>query len=246
MKTKITGLTRILQFRMIPLDKSVEQNYSAGFPAKRAEGQALCATGPTGCIPPEGRPLYGRKTSTEVFRLILQSALVLFSAAPLAAQRQKNAAADSKLLNYIRGNTADPACGVCLNSARGYFENITRKNMLRLTDGMVKVQGGEYKIGSEKGKGEPDEMPRHSVWLDPFYMFYSGDSIFNSKTISLVYSGIPGVFRGIPGSSGDSIFNSKTISLFPAIAAYQFPKNNRIPLIIRLSLAGFYIKTSRC
>jgi len=62
-------LARILQFRMIPIYKSVEQNYSTGFPAKRAEGQALCATGPTGCIPPEGRPLYGRKTSTEVFRL---------------------------------------------------------------------------------------------------------------------------------------------------------------------------------
>ena len=48
----------------------MKQNYPAGFPAKRAEGQALCATSPTGCIPPEGHPLYGRKTSTEVFRLM--------------------------------------------------------------------------------------------------------------------------------------------------------------------------------
>ncbi len=107
---------------------------------------------------------------TKMTGLILQSALVLLSAAPLAAQRQKNAAADSKLLNYMRGNNADPSCGVCLNSAHGYFENIARENMIRLTDGMVKIQGGEYKIGSEKGKGELDEQPRHSVWLDPFYM----------------------------------------------------------------------------
>ena len=68
---KTTSLARILQFRMISIKESGEQNYSAVFPAKRAEGQALCATGPTGCIPPEGRPLYGRKTSTEVFRLIM-------------------------------------------------------------------------------------------------------------------------------------------------------------------------------
>ena len=43
----------------------------AGFPAKRAEGPALCAPGPTRCMPPEGRPLCGWKVAAATFRLIM-------------------------------------------------------------------------------------------------------------------------------------------------------------------------------
>ncbi|MBT7273204.1 MAG: hypothetical protein HN885_09450, partial [Nitrospina sp.] len=34
---------------------------------------------------------------------------------------------------------------------------------------MVLIPSGEYLMGSEKGKGRPDEYPRHKVFLDTFY-----------------------------------------------------------------------------
>ncbi|MDO8803629.1 MAG: SUMF1/EgtB/PvdO family nonheme iron enzyme [Elusimicrobiota bacterium] len=96
--------------------------------------------------------------------------LVLFSAAPLAAQRQTQSAAESELLRYIRGESADPACGVCLSTARRHLEDSAREKLSKRAAGMAKVPAGEYKIGAEKGKGEPDELPRHAVRLDAFYL----------------------------------------------------------------------------
>lgn len=107
---------------------------------------------------------------TTISGLILHTALALFSAAPLAAQRQDQAAAQSELLKYMRSGGADPACGACLSAANRHFEDITLKKLLKKAAGMVKVPAGEYKIGAEKGRGQQDEMPRHAVWLDAFYL----------------------------------------------------------------------------
>jgi len=107
---------------------------------------------------------------TTMSGLVLYSALILFSPAPLAAQRQARSSGDSELLDYIGSESANPACGVCLNAARGHLEKVAREKILKMTAGMAKIQAGEYMIGAEKGRGEPDELPRHTVWLDAFYM----------------------------------------------------------------------------
>ena len=36
--------------------------------------------------------------------------------------------------------------------------------------GMILIPYGEYFMGSEEGKGRPDEYPRHKVYLDTFYI----------------------------------------------------------------------------
>ena len=105
--------------------------------------------------------------------LLLCFFLALFSPAaeaPLRAQFPGRDIARSELLKYIQGESADPACGVCLKAANSHFEDIARKKILKLTAGMAKVPAGDYKIGSEKGRGEPNEQPRHPVLLDAFYL----------------------------------------------------------------------------
>ena len=107
---------------------------------------------------------------TALSGLLLLSTLFVFSAAPLAAQRQPQSAAESELLKYMRGESADPSCGVCLSAARRHLENAAQEKILKKAAGMAKVPAGEYKIGAEKGRGEPDELPRHTVRLDAFYL----------------------------------------------------------------------------
>ncbi|HAT71839.1 MAG TPA: hypothetical protein DCS63_03390 [Elusimicrobia bacterium] len=102
--------------------------------------------------------------------LVLRSALVLFLAAPLAAQRLSPAAAESELLNYMRGDGADPACGVCINSARRHLEDAAREKLLKKTAGMALVPGGKRRLGSPEGVGDPDERPAADIILPPFYM----------------------------------------------------------------------------
>lgn len=102
--------------------------------------------------------------------IITQQVLLLLLAAPLAAQRQTQSAADSELLRYVHSENADPSCGACLNAARSYSEGVAREKLLKMTAGMAKVPAGEYKIGAIKGTGEPDELPRHTVLLDAFYL----------------------------------------------------------------------------
>lgn len=88
--------------------------------------------------------------------------------APAAAQRAPGG--DTELLRYIRSDKADPSCGACLKSAGEYFSRKRAAELSSKTVGMVRVPQGEYKIGSEPGKGEPDEFPRHAVYLDAFYI----------------------------------------------------------------------------
>lgn len=87
--------------------------------------------------------------------LILQFSLVLFLAAPLAAQRSTPAGRESELLKYITGDKADPACGVCLNSARGHFESLAREKLLKKTAGMALIPGAKHRLGSPAGLGDP-------------------------------------------------------------------------------------------
>lgn len=74
------------------------------------------------------------------------------------------------LLDYIGSGKAVPACGVCLDGARQYAEERKDAALKELTRGMALIRGGDYMIGAQKGKGEPDELPRHKVWLDAFYI----------------------------------------------------------------------------
>ncbi|MDD5209490.1 MAG: SUMF1/EgtB/PvdO family nonheme iron enzyme [Elusimicrobiales bacterium] len=94
--------------------------------------------------------------------------LLLTGAADCFAQRASRG--DSELISYIRSGTADPACGVCLGSATKYFKERHAGELAKKTAGMALVPAGEYRIGAEKGKGEPDELPMHAVSLDAFYM----------------------------------------------------------------------------
>ena len=98
------------------------------------------------------------------------SAVPFACPAPLSAQVSARDGAKSELLNYIQSEGANPACGVCLNAARAHLESITKEKLLKKTAGMAKVAAGDYKIGAEKGRGEPDELPRHIVSLDAFYL----------------------------------------------------------------------------
>ena len=107
---------------------------------------------------------------TTLSGLLLLSTLAVFSADPLAAQRRPQSSAESELLKYMRGESADPSCVVCLNAARRHLENAAQEKILKKAAGMAKVPAGEYKIGAEKGRGEPDELPRHTVRLDAFYL----------------------------------------------------------------------------
>ena len=102
--------------------------------------------------------------------LLLRSGLVLLCSAPLAAQRATRSAADSELLNYIRADNSDPACGVCLNAARKHKEDAAREKPPRIPAGMASVPGGVYRLGSPEGTGDPDEKPAADIKLSSFYI----------------------------------------------------------------------------
>ncbi len=88
---------------------------------------------------------------------------------PLAAQGGTRAA-DSELLNYIRSNSADPSCGVCLNSAHKQTAKAEPAIQPEKYPGMALVPGGAYRLGSPAGTGDPDELPAADIKLAAFYM----------------------------------------------------------------------------
>ncbi len=112
--------------------------------------------------------------------LLMRTALVLFSCVPLAAQNAPRSSRDSELLKYIRGGSADPSCGVCLNSARKYTTSSAQTEPERAKPseakpaekypGMELVPGGVHRLGSPAGTGDPDEKPAADIKLAPFYM----------------------------------------------------------------------------
>ncbi len=61
--------------------------------------------------------------------ILLQAAFGLLTSLPLGAQSGPLSSDESELLNYIRGENADFACGVCLNAARLHAESASRKEV---------------------------------------------------------------------------------------------------------------------
>jgi formylglycine-generating enzyme required for sulfatase activity len=94
--------------------------------------------------------------------------LLLLLAAPLRAQYIGNGG--SELLNYIRSETADPACGVCLNAARKHVAEREKAELAKKTTGMSMIPAGKYLLGSPEGVGDPDEAPAAEILLDGFYL----------------------------------------------------------------------------
>lgn len=73
-------------------------------------------------------------------------------------------------LVYINSKDADPACGVCLDAGRKYFEEKRLKALEAATSGMALVPDGNYRIGSPDNMGDPDEHPSHTVKLGRYYI----------------------------------------------------------------------------
>ncbi len=108
---------------------------------------------------------------TTPIRLILffSSAAILLPS-PAHSQRRAGAATDTELLEYMRGSGADPACGVCLNSANKSAENAIREKLLKKAAGMALVPADTRRLGSPEGVGDPDEKPAAPITLDAFYI----------------------------------------------------------------------------
>ncbi len=62
-----------------------EQNYSAGFPAQRAEGPALCAPGSKGCVPPAWAPAMRAESCNCNFQAKCTAVLIFFACLPAGA-----------------------------------------------------------------------------------------------------------------------------------------------------------------
>ncbi len=116
------------------------------------------------------------------------AALVLATAAPLAAQTAREKAG-SELLNYIYGESADPACGVCLNAAKAHFEAKRGEELAKKTRGMALVPAGPYLLGSPEGEGDPDERPAAEIYLDAFYLDKTEVTLDEYMRFSKVTSG---------------------------------------------------------
>jgi formylglycine-generating enzyme required for sulfatase activity len=109
-------------------------------------------------------------TTTTLSGFILRAALLLFCAAPLAAQNRTRDKGESALLDYMRGDNADPACGICLGAARRSLEKTERELLLKKTAGMALIPGGAFTLGSPEGTGDPDERPAAEIKLSAFYL----------------------------------------------------------------------------
>lgn len=97
-------------------------------------------------------------------------ALAALSAAPAAAQLSSREKARADLLNYIYGEKADPACGVCLKAAEKFSEAKAKEVLAKKTSGMALLPATNYFLGSPDGQGDPDEHPAAEIYLDAFYM----------------------------------------------------------------------------
>lgn len=75
-----------------------------------------------------------------------------------------------RVLSYINSREADPACSSCLVAADNFLKEKRMQAIREKVGGMALVPGGEYAIGSPDGVGDPDEHPRHTVYLNTFYM----------------------------------------------------------------------------
>jgi formylglycine-generating enzyme required for sulfatase activity len=73
-------------------------------------------------------------------------------------------------MSYIGLPEADKSCGVCLAAANNFLEDKNLAALREKTKDMAYLRGGEYQTGSPGGLGDPDEHPRHKVYLDAFYM----------------------------------------------------------------------------
>lgn len=76
----------------------------------------------------------------------------------------------ARVLSYINSPEADKACGVCVASADRFMKTRQATALREKTKDMVLLPAGEYQIGSPDGAGDPDEHPRHGVYLDAFYI----------------------------------------------------------------------------
>ncbi|MFA6435493.1 MAG: SUMF1/EgtB/PvdO family nonheme iron enzyme [Elusimicrobiales bacterium] len=74
------------------------------------------------------------------------------------------------VIAYIWSPEADKACGGCLASAGKFVEEKKTAALREKTKDMAYLSAGEYQIGSPEGAGDPDEHPRHKVYLDAFYI----------------------------------------------------------------------------
>lgn len=83
---------------------------------------------------------------------------------------EPDAAGTDKMLRYIRGKDADPACGACLAAGKKYLKEKRMEAVRAMTADMARIPGGEYRVGSPEGTGDPDEHPAHVVRLDAYYL----------------------------------------------------------------------------
>ncbi|OGS51097.1 MAG: hypothetical protein A3J79_12755, partial [Elusimicrobia bacterium RIFOXYB2_FULL_62_6] len=74
------------------------------------------------------------------------------------------------IIAYINSPEADTACGPCLASANNFLKEKKEAELREKTKDMARLPAGEYFMGSPEGAGDPDEHPRHAVYLDAFYI----------------------------------------------------------------------------
>gem|GEM_PF-1859949 len=91
-------LTRIPQLEAVFIEKSGGQKSAEEFPAEAGVGRSAMRECPTGCMPPGGRTLCGRKSSTELFRLTrdISAAAFFFLLLPFTAASPGRAAGFDK------------------------------------------------------------------------------------------------------------------------------------------------------
>jgi len=76
----------------------------------------------------------------------------------------------SEVLSYITGTGADKSCNACLTSANNFLKEKKAAELREKTKDMARLPAGEYFTGSPDGTGDPDEHPRHNVYLNAFYI----------------------------------------------------------------------------
>jgi formylglycine-generating enzyme required for sulfatase activity len=83
---------------------------------------------------------------------------------------QSSGGLSAEKIKYLSSPEADKACGVCLASADNFMKEKRLAAIREKTKRMALLPAGEYTIGSPEGRGDPDERPRHRVYLDAFFI----------------------------------------------------------------------------